>query len=107
MPQFGPPIARIVVYGGAGDDDISVANGVTIPAWLYGEAGNDRLRGGEGADVLVGGPGDDLLVGDNGRDLLIGGTGADRLVGDVPATRILIATQTRRPSISRTPPLPP
>ena len=64
-----------------------------LPAWLYGDDGNDRLKGGAGHDVLLGGAGDDLLSGNDGRDLLIGGTGADRIVGDA-ADDILIAGTT-------------
>lgn len=76
------PTGRIVAYGLAGDDDIQVAGSISLPAWLDGGAGNDRLKGGAGHDVLLGGDGDDLLVGGDGRDLLIGGLGADRIVGN-------------------------
>jgi uncharacterized delta-60 repeat protein len=75
-------LSRIVVYGSAGNDDIKLNDEVTIPGWLYGGDGNDRLKGGNGPNVLVGGTGDDFLVGGDNRDLLIGGTGADRLVGN-------------------------
>jgi Ca2+-binding RTX toxin-like protein len=76
------PTGRIIAYGGSGDDDIQVAGSITLPAWLFGGAGNDWLNGGKGANVVVGGAGDDLLLGGSGRDLLIGGTGADRLIGN-------------------------
>jgi Ca2+-binding RTX toxin-like protein len=76
------PTARIVVYAQAGDDDVQVAGGITLPAWLYGGDGNDRLKGGNGNNVLIGGAGDDLLVGGSGRDVIIGGAGADRLIGN-------------------------
>jgi ELWxxDGT repeat protein len=92
LGQFNPT-GRIVVFGYAGNDDISVAGGVAQPAWLYGGDGNDRLKGGSGANVLLGGAGDDLLAGGSNRDLLIGGTGADRLVGDANDD-ILIAGST-------------
>jgi Ca2+-binding RTX toxin-like protein len=81
VAQFAPT-GRLIAYGGAGDDDIQVAGGISLPAWLYGGDGNDRLKGGDGNNVLVGGAGDDLLVGGSGRDLLIGGTGADRMIGN-------------------------
>jgi Ca2+-binding RTX toxin-like protein len=84
------PTGRVVVYAQAGDDDVQVAGGVRLPAWLYGGDGNDRLKGGGGNNVLLGGAGDDLLVGGNDRDFLIGGTGADRIVGNA-ADDILIA----------------
>lgn len=73
---------RLIAYGRGGDDDIQVAGSITVASWLYGENGNDRLRGGAGDDILLGGDGDDALVGGSGRDLLIGGAGADRIVGN-------------------------
>jgi Ca2+-binding RTX toxin-like protein len=87
------PTSRLVVYAQAGNDDVQVAGGITLPAWLYGGAGNDRLKGGSGNNVLVGGDGDDLLVGGSNRDILIGGAGADRLVGNAEDD-ILIAGYT-------------
>jgi len=78
----GEPLARIVIFGGAGGDDIKLApNLPPIPAELYGGAGDDKLAGGPGNDIIIGGDGNDLLWGDNGNDLLIGGTGTDKLMG--------------------------
>jgi Ca2+-binding RTX toxin-like protein len=65
-----------------GDDDLQVAGSIVHSAWLYGQAGHDRLKGGAGHDMLQGGVGDDLVVGGSGRDLLIGGAGSDRIVGN-------------------------
>jgi len=76
------PSGRLLAFGQAGDDNIQVAGSISLSAWLYGVAGDDRLKGGDGHDVLLGGTGGDLLVGGSGRDLLIGGVGADRIVGN-------------------------
>jgi VCBS repeat-containing protein len=76
------PTGRVIVFGLEGNDDLQTAGSVSLPVWLHGGAGNDRLKGGDGHDVLLGEDGDDLLVGGGGRDLLIGGEGADRLVGN-------------------------
>jgi uncharacterized delta-60 repeat protein len=76
------PTGRIIAHGQDGNDNIHVADGISLPAWLYGEYGDDRIKGGDGNDVILGGDGDDLLAGDDGRDLLIGGNGADRLIGN-------------------------
>ena len=76
------PTGRIVVYGQAGNDQILVSGGVTLPAWLYGGEGNDQLRGGGGDNVLIGGPGNDLLIGGRGRNLLMGGEGKNHLFGN-------------------------
>ncbi len=87
------PTGNLMAHGLAGNDDIQVAGSISNAAWLYGGAGNDRLKGGAGHDVLLGGEGDDLLVGGDGRDLLIGGIGSDRLVGNADED-ILVAGST-------------
>jgi len=76
------PTGRLVAYGLGGNDTIQVAASIELAAWLYGGAGNDRLKGGAGHDVLDGEEGDDLLVGQSGRDILVGGLGGDRIVGN-------------------------
>ncbi len=65
-----------------GDDTMQTEGAIDLSVWLYGQAGNDKLRGGGGNDILVGGPGNDLLVGKSGRDFLVGGLGADRIIGN-------------------------
>jgi streptogramin lyase len=82
LAPAGTSFSRVVVYAGPGNDDVTVAGSISLPAWLYGGDGNDRLKGGNGNNVLEGGDGDDLFVGGSGRDLLIGGTGADRMIGN-------------------------
>ncbi|HEX2973802.1 MAG TPA: peptidylprolyl isomerase [Tepidisphaeraceae bacterium] len=80
---------RIQVWGGAGDDKISVDPGFSGAAELFGGAGNDRLTGSDGDDILVGdgilgsltSGGMDILYGGKGKDLLIGGAAADNLYG--------------------------
>src|SRR5207248_5196936 len=76
------PSGRIIVTGGTGDDNIQIAGAVVNPAWLYGDAGNDRLNAGNGGSLLIGGDGNDQLLGGGGRDVMIGGEGADSLVGN-------------------------
>ena len=75
--------SRIVVYGGSGNDRISVSNSITLPCWLYGGNGTDTLIGGGGENVLSGGADRDLLQGGSGRNLLLGGDGADTLRGGI------------------------
>ena len=65
-PGSFSPTGRLIAHGGAGNDNIQVARGLSLSAWLYGEAGDDRLIGGGGNDVLIGGAGDDLLIGGGG-----------------------------------------
>ena len=72
---------EIVVFGGNGNDTISLDNAVLPPAQLFGGNGNDVLTGGSGADQLFGGNGNDTLNGGDGNDILIGGHGNDTVVG--------------------------
>lgn len=76
------PTDHLIVHGLAGNDWIQVAGGVTIPVWLYGDEGDDRLNAGNAGSLLFGGDGNDELTGGNGRDVLIGGEGADKLNGN-------------------------
>lgn len=74
-------VNQIISYLCQGDDQLTIAGNVSIPAIIHGDAGNDDLHGGGGPTVLLGGAGDDMLTGQSGRDILIGGTGNDRLIG--------------------------
>ncbi len=74
------PTGRIIISGGEGDDSID-ARGITFGVEIFGDAGNDTLKGGKGADVIAGGEGDDMLRGGDRRDILIGGLGNDTLAG--------------------------
>ena len=49
---------------------------------LYGNDGDDVLRGDGNADRLWGGTGNDTLLGGSGNDRLYGETGSDQLRGD-------------------------
>jgi Ca2+-binding RTX toxin-like protein len=93
--SFGPfrPTSRIVVDGGAGDDQITVSPRLHLSAWLYGGDGNDTLVGGSGNDVLLGGAGNDQLSGNGGRNILLGGAGPDTLQGG-PGDDLLIGGTT-------------
>lgn len=87
------PTARVVVYGGAGDDTVELLTArisrktyaIGVRAFLFGGAGNDTLDARSLASstpaVLVGGLGNDTLRGGSGRDVLIGGAGADVIRG--------------------------
>jgi Ca2+-binding RTX toxin-like protein len=73
------PISRIVMHGLEGNDTITVAAGVTLPAWLYGDDGDDTLNAGGGPTYLFGGSGIDTLNSAAGRSILIGGPDGDTL----------------------------
>jgi hypothetical protein len=76
------PSGRIIVTGGAGDDNIQIAGAVPNSAWLYGDDGDDRLNAGNGGSLEIGGEGNDQLLGGGGRDVMVGGDGADHLTGN-------------------------
>lgn len=66
------------IFGQGGNDILRGGTGDNI---LDGGADADSLFGNDGADVLVGGTGDDLLDGGTGADTLSGGIGNDLLQG--------------------------
>jgi Ca2+-binding RTX toxin-like protein len=65
----GPDTDKI--YGSEGGDD----------RLLYGDIGNDTIRGLGGNDTIRGGDNDDTLFGDAGNDLVYGESGHDSLSG--------------------------
>ena len=84
------PTGRIIVFAYAGNDDVQLSGSIANQAWLYGDAGDDRLNLGNGGGISFGGSGNDHLLGGNSRDVLVGGDGADRIVGNA-GDDILIA----------------
>ena len=62
------------IFGDGGDN---LLRGLYGSDDVYGRAGNDVVRGGKGRDRLFGGRGDDLLQGGHNRDQLNGGEGDD------------------------------
>ncbi len=111
---FGPysGITSIQVLGQAGNDCINIDGSITIPAFIDGGLGDDKIDGGSGNDTLLGGSGrdcidggkgndfidagadndtasggegNDIVLGGSGNDLLYGGSGRDLLIGGLGA----------------------
>jgi Ca2+-binding RTX toxin-like protein len=82
-------IAGFEINANGGDDTITLAATVPVPATLRGGPGEDRLTGGTGNDKLTGGPGNDKLSGGAGNDSLYGGSGEDQLSGGNGDDRLL------------------
>ncbi len=82
ISSYSTPLTNIIVYGQAGNDNITVATSVTTPAMLFGDDGNDCLKAGSGVTIMNGGAGNDFLYGGTARDILIGGLGRDVLFGN-------------------------
>ena len=85
-------VSSIHAYGGSGNDQILVKQGVLSPVYLDGGSGNDTISYfGSNSATLLGGSGDDYLeVGPQatGTILLDGGADSDYLVAtDVPAAQ--------------------
>ncbi len=72
-----------VVYGGSGGD-LFVGDGLANQ--LFGNAGNDTLRGQGGADVLTGGVGADLFVYNSLAESTVATGGRDRIADFVSGT---------------------
>lgn len=74
-------IARVLVDGGSGNDQITV-NAGSVPVEVLGGDGNDRVTGGPAGDTLDGGNGADTIYGGAGDDRIVGGAGRDLLFGE-------------------------
>src|SRR5437764_3287887 len=82
FPRSGLSGISVDAMGGADLVKLTVGNvgkfsrvrgtSVTVPATIYGGAGNDTLIGGNGDDVISGGAGDDSIDGSAGNDTLWG-----------------------------------
>ncbi len=91
---------RVIVYGGGGNDDISVVHTVLpggdtpflpefpplTPAGVFsarcsieGGAGDDTITSGDAADTILGGSGRDVIFANGGNDRVSGGEHADRI----------------------------
>ena len=76
---------RIVVHGASGADTLSINERYGVftgneATSLFGDTGNDVLRGGSAAERLFGGIGNDTIDGKRGNDLIEGGAGSDLVV---------------------------
>lgn len=74
-------LTGIVIFGGNGEDRLTIQKDLTIPATLWGGNAKDILNGGAGNDVLNGDEGKDALTGGLGADSLTGGRGNDKIYG--------------------------
>src|SRR5262249_29775552 len=83
---------RLLVYGLGGGDDVSVSDGLALPAWLFGGAGDDLLKGGTGNDVLDGGSGNNDLRGGLGNDQIAAGDGNNTVHTDGGNDLIVLGT---------------
>ncbi len=78
--DLGPQDAdiQVSIYGGAGDDTIT---GGAENDSIWGGGGDDSIDGGMGNDNINAGSGDDIVSGDEGDDYIVGGGGNDTLAG--------------------------
>jgi Ca2+-binding RTX toxin-like protein len=65
----GARIRSVTAHGGGGNDTIDLS-GVSVPTYITGGGGDDQLTGGSGDDVLSGGAGADTLRGGAGYDVV-------------------------------------
>jgi Calpain family cysteine protease/RTX calcium-binding nonapeptide repeat (4 copies) len=63
--------SSIEVHGRNGADSIHVIGAITLPTFLYGDAGRDSIFGGGGDDTIYSGAGRGSMAGRRGNDTLI------------------------------------
>ncbi|WP_392533892.1 DUF4347 domain-containing protein [Nostoc sp. C117] len=79
----GSTIGRIIIYGNAGDDTITVNSDLgAINAVIFGDVGNDTIRGGIGNNLIDGGNDNDTIYGGIDKDILLGSFGQDTINAD-------------------------
>jgi Ca2+-binding RTX toxin-like protein len=61
----------------AGDGHDILGKGTTLEIIVFGDGGNDHIRGGKGNDGLAGSAGEDEILGEEGDDVLFGVDGED------------------------------
>ncbi|HTL28371.1 MAG TPA: calcium-binding protein [Tepidisphaeraceae bacterium] len=84
-------VTTVIVLSGAGDDSVTIGNGITND-YVYGGDGNDTIVGGDGVDTLSGGANKDRLYGAQGNDVLRGNGGNDALFGQDGVDRLFGGT---------------
>ncbi|MDO5296580.1 MAG: M91 family zinc metallopeptidase [bacterium] len=73
---------RLIIYGGAGNDQITVDAAVINDLVIMGGAGDDTIQGGSGNDTIVGGQGNDVLKGGKGMDRITDDAGFNKIYGE-------------------------
>lgn len=69
------------LFGGLGNDLLTGSDSASGSSYMFGEQGNDTLRGSTGYTALYGGAGNDVLEVGRGNPGLYGGAGNDLLTG--------------------------
>lgn len=72
-------VSSVLVEGGDGPNQISVAEFENASIEINGGDGNDTIHGTVGADLIRGGAGSDLIIGQTGNDTIMGGEGNDEI----------------------------
>ena len=80
-PAGGAHRAALNVHVKGGNDYVSIARNVTLPAAIDAGAGDDHVTGGGGRDRVTAGDGNDFVNGRRGQRPVNGGTGSDSIGG--------------------------
>lgn len=89
-------VQRVVIRGAERNDYFGMANALTLPAKIYGNAGNDTVWAGGGNDEIWAGSGNDQINGRAGNDTVYGESGNDTLDGGSGTDRYLDSSGTNR-----------
>jgi Ca2+-binding RTX toxin-like protein len=78
------------IFGQGGDDTL---RGFAANDLIHGNLGNDSIDGGNGNDVLYGNEGQDIIRGGAGNDALYGVSGNDVLLGEAGSDKLYAGPQ--------------
>jgi Ca2+-binding RTX toxin-like protein len=73
------------LFAGKGDDILQGSPFISSGGadTMFGDIGNDQLRGGDGNDLMFGNNNQDVLLGESGNDTIFGGQGNDSIDASV------------------------
>jgi hypothetical protein len=74
--EYSGITGKITIYGGPGNDTITVDKSITNPTTIYAGGGNDTLEGGGGTNTLIGSTsGTTTFIDNGGTNTIVAGTG--------------------------------
>lgn len=98
VASLSESVSSLTVNGGAGDDAIAVDQSVTVPTTLSSGGGTDTLQAGGGTNTIIGGSGTTTFIDNGGFNTFYEGTGSSVVV-DNGGTNTIVPHPVEQPSL--------